>query len=414
MSKKLKIFIASLSVATILFVVAGLKVQASSSNDEGAYRQLGVYSEVLSRIRSEYVEEPNFALVTDGALHGLLDSLDASSSYLSPAEYKRFRERKTADMNANIGATVSKRFGYAAVVSVVPNGPADRANIETGDIIESLEGRSTREMSLAEIRAVLAGAKGSQVNFAVVRPRRAEPQKLTIQRDFITPPGTTDKMLESNIGYIKPGALSKGKAQEIAAKIKQMQGSGAKKLVLDLRSNSEGDENEGVEVANLFLDRGMISYISGQKYKREDFNADPKKHMTKMPLVVLVNRGTAGPAEIVAAAVLENGRGDVVGDKTFGMGSVQKLIEIQDGSALMLSIAKYYTPNGKAIQDSAITPNIMVPDVEDLDSASSEDDGGNENATAEQQQEAAEKKATQQRSDEQLQRAVAVLKNKNS
>ncbi len=414
MSKQLKTFVVTISVATILFVVAGLKVHASNADNDGAYRQLGVYSEVLSRIRSEYVEEPNFALVTDGALHGLLDSLDASSSYLSPAEYKRFRERKAADSNANIGATVSKRFGYAAVVSVVPNGPADKAGVETGDIIESLESRSTREMSLAEIRNDLAGAKGSQVNFAVVRPRRAEPQKITIQRDIITLPAASDKMLENNIGYIKPGALTKGKAQEIAAKIKQIQSSGAKKLVLDLRGNSEGEESEGVELANLFLDRGTIAYITGQKYKREDFNADPKKHVTKMPLVVLVNRGTAGAAELVAGAILENGRGDVVGDKTFGMGSVQKLIEIQDGSALLLSVAKYYTPNGKAIQDAAITPNIMVPDSEETDIASSEDDGGNENATAEQQQEAAEKKAMQQHADEQLQRAIAVLKNKNS
>src|SRR5437899_12344771 len=145
MTSKFKALVVTLSIAVIIYVfVGGLGVRASSS-DEGAYRQLGVYSEVLRRIRSEYVEEPNFAAVSDGALHGLLESLDANSSYLSPAEYKRFRQPK-GDYKATIGATISKRFGFAAVVSVIPGGPADKAGLDSGDIIEAIDSRSSREM----------------------------------------------------------------------------------------------------------------------------------------------------------------------------------------------------------------------------------------------------------------------------
>ena len=163
-------------------------------------------------------------------------------------------------------------------------------------------------------------------------------------------------MVEDGIGYIQVDAFNKGKAQEVAAKVRALQKSGAKKLILDLRNCAEGEESEGIAVANLFLNHGTITYLQGQKYPREAFNADASKAITNLPLVVLVNKGTAGPAEVVAAAVLENARGDVVGDKTFGDGSIQKTIPLPDGSALILSIAKYYSPSGKAIQDSAVTP----------------------------------------------------------
>src|SRR6202790_2005864 len=185
-------------------------------------------------------------------------------------------------------------------------------------------------MSLPEIRSALSGAPGSNVNVSVVRARRAEPQKMTITRNVVTIPPVTDKMLEDGIGYVKVDALTKGKAQEIAGKIKTLEKSGAKKLVLDLRNTSDGDESEGVATANLFLNHGTITYLQGQKFPREAFNADPAKAITSLPLAVLVNKGTAGAAEVVAAAILENARGDVVGDKTFGEGSVQKLIELPD------------------------------------------------------------------------------------
>jgi carboxyl-terminal processing protease len=404
MSKRVKAVILTISIAIVLFTIAGGLGVRAASND-GAYRQLGVYSEVLSRIRSEYVEEPNIPQVTDGALHGLLESLDPNSSYLTPAEYKKYRSHK-AEPKGQIGATISKRFGYAAVISVIPGGPADKAGIEDGDIFEAIEGNTTREMSLAEIQSLLAGEPGSNVNVSVVRARRAEPQKIVITRNTVRIPDVSEKNLEDGIVYIKVDAFNKGKAQEIANKIKAEQPKGAKKIILDLRDCAEGDMQEAITTANLFLDHGTITYLQGQRFPRETFNADLNKVVTSLPFVVMVNRGTAGPAEIVAAAILENGRGDVLGDKTFGVGSVQKVIEIPDGSALILSVAKYYTPAGKAIQDTAITPNIVVAD--NNDDFVLPDDEDNSGAPDQ------PKKQRTLQNDDQLKRAIEVLKSRNA
>jgi carboxyl-terminal processing protease len=405
MSMKTKAAILVTSFAVLLFVVVGSMGGVHASSNDGAYRQLQVYSEVLSRVRSEYVEEPNIPKVTDGALHGLLESLDSNSSYLTPEAYKAFKEHK-AEGKAGIGAVISKRFGYADVVSVLPGSPAEKAGIESTDIFESIEGRSTRDMSLPEIRNLITGAPGSVLNVEVVRARRAEPQKMSITRDVVSLPSVSDKMMEDGIGYVKVEALNKGKSQEVAARIKSLEKSGAKKILIDLRNCAEGDENEGIAVANLFLNHGTITYLQGQKFPREAFNADPAKAVTSLPVAVLVNRSTSGAAEIVAAAILENARGDVVGDKTFGDGSIQKTIDLPDGGALILSIAKYYSPSGKAIQDAAITPNVVVADAVDDAIAPDED----ENATPAPQDEAKPKNTV----DDQLNKAIEVLKSRAS
>ena len=364
MSKITKFIVIALSFLIAGFVVLGqFSVKAADTNDTDSYRQLGVYSEVLSRIRDEYVEEPNIAAVTNGALHGLLESLDADSSYLDASEFKDYKARKEG--KAGIGAAVSKRYGYAAVISVIPGGPADKGEIESGDIIEAIEGRSTRDMSLAEIDGRLTGTPGSVVNVSVVRPRRAQPVHSAITLAVVADPPITDKVMPESIGYIKVDDFPKGRSQEIANKLKALQKDGAKKIILDLRNSGAGEEDEGVATANLLLNHGTITYLQGQKYPKQTFNADPQKAVTTLPLVVLVNRGTAGPAEIVAAAVMENARGDVVGDKTFGSGAIQKVIDMPDGSGLILSVAKYYSPSGKALQDAGVTPNILIADNND-------------------------------------------------
>ena len=407
MSMKTKAAILVSSAAVLVFMVVGGLDGVSASSNDGAYRQIQVYSEVLSRVRSEYVEEPNIPLVTDGALHGLLESLDSNSSYLTPAEYKDYKAHKN-EAKGEIGAAVSKRFGYASVISIIPGGPAEKAGIQDTDIFDAIEGKSTREMSLAEIHNLLSGQPGSNVTVSVVRARRAEPQKMVITREIVNIPPVADKMMEDGIAYIQVTAFTKGKSQEIANKLKSVQKSGAKKIILDLRNVAEGDEAEGIATANLFLNHGTITYLQGQKYPREAFNADPAKDITSLPVAVLVNKGTAGPGEVVAAAILENARGDVIGDKTFGDGSVQKTIEMPDGAALMLSVAKYYTPSGKAIQDTAVTPNIVVADADD--------DGGlpdDDSDTAAPADDAA-KKPQHPQQDEQLQKAVQVLKSRTS
>ena len=398
---KIKAAILVTSFAVLLFVVVGSMGGVHASSSDGSYRQLQVYSEVLSRVRTEYVEEPNIPKVTDGALHGLLESLDPNSSYMSADAYKAFKAHR-AEGKADIGAVISKRFGYAAVVAVLPGSPAEKAGIEATDIFESIEGQSTHELSLPEIRNLLAGAAGSTVNVEVVRARRAEPQKVVITRDVVNIPPVADKMMDDGIGYVKVEALTKGKAQEVAAKIKSLEKSGAKKILLDLRYCAEGDESEGIAVANLFLNHGTITYLQGQKFPREAFNADASKAITTLPVAVLVNRGTSGSAEIVAAAILENARGDLVGDKTFGDGSVQKTLDLPDGGALILSVAKYYSPSGKAIQDAAVTPNVQVADA--IDDIVSPDDG--EESPNAPEDETKQKNPT----DDQLNKAIEVLK----
>ena len=403
MSTKIKTAILLASAGVLLFSLAGGISGVRASNDV-AYRQMEVYSEVLSRVRSEYVEEPNLPVVTDGALHGLLESLDSNSSYLNAEQYKDYKEHKTS-AKGDIGAAVSKRFGYASVVSVIPGGPADKAGLQDTDILEAIEGKSTREMSLAQIHSLLSGEPGSNLNLSVVRARRAEPQKVVVTRDVVSIPAVKDKMLDDGIVQIRVDALTKGKSQEIANKLKSLQKSGAKKLILDLRDCAQGEESEGIATANLFLNHGTITYLQGQKYPREAFNAEPSKAVTTLPLVVLVNKGTAGPAEVVAAAVLDNARGDVVGGKTFGDGSVQKLIELPDGSALILSVAKYYSPQGKAIQDAAVTPNVVVAEGTE-DAAVPDEDENTAPADIE--------KKTAPEHDEQLDKAVEVLKSRQS
>ncbi len=329
----------------------------AGGEQDGAYRQMNVYRQVLSRIQSDYVTEPNMTDVTTGALHGLLESLDADSSYLTPTEYKIYKDRPTSGV-AQVGIAVSKRFGYATVVDVAPGSPADREHVTDGDVIEAIGDHSTRELSLAVIRLMLEGKPGSTLNLTVVRPRKADPDKLALVRTVVTAPGLSEQQYENgSIVYLKPGVLSKARVDEIASKLK---GAKARKILLDLRDVSNGEPEEGIRLANFFVNQGTLAMLEGQKYPKQTFTADPSKALTSAPLVVLVNRGTYGAAELTAAAIEGAKRGDVVGERTFGGGSVQKTMDLPDGAALMLTVAKYEGPDGKKIQDEAVTPTVQV------------------------------------------------------
>ena len=329
-----------------------------AGQQDGAYRQIAVYRQVLSKIQSEYVTEPSIGDVTTGALHGLLESLDADSSYLTPTEYKIYKERPATGV-AQVGITVSKRFGYATIVSVLPGSPADKEHLSDGDVIESIGEQSTRELSLAVIRLLLEGKPGTTIALSVVRPRKADPDKVTLTRSITAQPALAEQQYEnSTILYLKPGALTTVRVDEIAARIKAA-GKGHK-VLLDLRDSSGGDAEQGLRLANFFVKDGTLAALEGQKFSRQTMTADPAKFLTDAPLAVLVNRGTYGPAELAAAAIEDAKRGDVVGERTFGEGSVQKTLELPDGAALLLTVAKYQTPGGKKIQDEAVTPTVLV------------------------------------------------------
>lgn len=366
MPKTIKRIVFGLSILLVAAAFLGTYVPdvRAGSSANGAYPEMEVYSEVLRKIQTDYVVTPDIKDVTTGALHGLLGSLDADSSYLTPTEYKLYKEHE-GEQRAQVGLYVSKRYGYATVVAVEPGSPAASQRIQDGDIIEAIEGHTTREMSLAMIRLRLEGKPGTTVTFALVRPRSAKPDTITLTRAFLKPPPLGEREYAGNsVLYLKPGILTKARVDEIASRIKAMPKDGNKKICLDLRDVAEGPESEGILLANFFLKSGVIATLSGQKFPTKTFSADPQKFLTSAPLVILVNHGTSGAAEITAAAILDHKRGDVVGDPTFGEGSVQRTMPLSDGAALILTIAKYASPSGTVIQDDAVTPNYLVAEAE--------------------------------------------------
>jgi carboxyl-terminal processing protease len=337
-----------------------------------------------------------------------LESLDADSSYLSTDDYKAYKADKGG--KAQVGLNMSKRFGYATVVSVVPGSPADKANLTDGDIIEAIGTQDTRDLSLAMIQLLLEGQPGSEVSIAVVRPRKAAPDKITMIRVATPLAPVTETMYEnSSILYLKPGVLDHEHVQQIEVKLKGMQKAGNSKVLLDLRDVAAGDMAEATRLANFLLKSGTIATLEGQKVEKQTFTADASKAInTTAPVVVLVNRGTAGPAELVAAALLDNKRAELVGEKTFGEGAQQKTFELPDGSALILSVAKYESPSGKKLQDDGVTPGVVV--ASNKDNSDVDDDDDTASATPTPAQPTAPKPGVSV--DEQLTKALDLLKNK--
>jgi carboxyl-terminal processing protease len=415
MPKISKILLLAVSVVLVVTVFLGVNstgVNAASEPQDGAYRQINVYSEVLRHIQTDYVEQPNIKAVTNGALRGLLESLDADSSYLTPEDYKAYKADKGGlvehSKTAQVGINVSKRYGYASVVSVVPGSPADKAGISDGDIIEAIGPADTRDISLAMIQLLLDGAPGSELTLSVVRPRKSAPDKIVLTRVAPSLPPVGETMYENaSILYLKPGILDHDHVQQVEAKLKGMQKAGNKKILLDLRDVAAGDMSEATRLANFFLKDGTIGILEGQKVPKQTFMAEASKAInTTAPLAVLVNRGTAGPAELAAAALLENKRADLVGEKTFGEGAQQKTFELPDGAALILSVAKYESPSGKKLQDVGVTPGVIVASNNDQAATIDEDAAPADNPST------AEPAKPAVTVDEQLSKALSLLKNK--
>lgn len=328
-----------------------------SASPEDTYRRLQVFTEVLAKIKGDYVEEPNMQTVTLGALNGLLESIDPYASYLSADQYKQYLANRDSK-RPHVGLILAKRFGYISIVSAIPGSPAAKAGLGTGDMIETINGVSTRDMPLAYADIMFQGDAGSTVEISALRFRKPEPQKIPLTRAVIAYPAVTSKMLEGNIGYVQAQSLDGNKVKDVANAVAALDKQGAQKLVLDLRSCSVGQPEDGLTLANLFMDKGQLGYLQGQKVAKKVFDADPAKIIFRKPLVVLTNRGTATAAEVAAAALLESKRAEVVGERTYGDAALRKAITMDDGAAVILSVAKYYASNGKAIQDTGVTPSV--------------------------------------------------------
>ena len=368
MKSRTKFVVVMSSTSLVALLLLGGVISKGAAADDnpsastgGVYKHLAVYSEVLSRIKSEYVEEPDMSSVTLGAMNGLLEAIDPYASYLNAEQYKEYLKNYDT-YRGDLGMVLAKKYGYVTVVSVVPGSPAAKAGLTTGDMIESIKGIATRDMPLAYARLLFKGQPGSTVDLSVLR-RKPEPQKLTLTREAVKVPPVESKLLPDEIGYIKIPAMSSDEVKEVASAVAELQKQGAKKLILDVRYSASGDPTDGIDLANLFLDKGLIAYTQGQKSPRKDFNADPKKDITALPLVVMTNHGTAAAAEVAAAGLQSDKRATLVGERTYGDASVLRPLTMDDGSAIILSVAKYYSPDGKSIQDNGVTPsqeNIVI------------------------------------------------------
>ncbi len=346
MNRKARFGIIAVSVA--IFCYAGIGHVLGRTPDDRAYKSLTVYGEVLQKIQADYVDEPNMHLVTAGSLHGLLESLDPESSYLTPREYTEYKQKQQNAGTGETGLTLSKRFGYVIVISVLPESPAEKAGIHSGDIFESIAGFTTRDMSVGQALNLLNGQAGSGVKVGVIRRGKADPDEVDIVREKLGPSKTVVQKADPDILVLRLPSLDTGRADDVRNKLLDAEKQGMHKVVLDLRECGRGPVTEAVAVARLFVPSGTIATLRGQTVSPQVLSAEPGKVVWKGPVSVLIDGTTSGAAEVLASAMVANHRGDVVGERTFGLASEQKLITLDDGSALFLTVANYFNAGGQA------------------------------------------------------------------
>lgn len=371
MSYRNKFSLIIISTVLVCYAVVG-GLMGRGVGYDGAYSQLAILNEVLAKIKGSYVENPDLSKVMHGALLGLLESLDPYSTYLTAEEYARYQISKTSG-DGEIGLELSKekKLGYVYVIHPVEAGSSARAGIQSGDVIESIGGVTTQDISLVQAKYLLSGEIGSKVKLKILRRGRSDALEMSVIREKIKITPVRNRLLKKQIGYLRVSRFVKGVSKELRSSLQAVTSQGSDRLILDLR-NCGGDEfEEAIEVANLFLDHGVIAYSQGQQSAKKEFTADPTKVVSKLPLVVLQNYGSASAAEIVSVAIKENQRGEIVGIRSFGKASIQRIISLDGQSAVLLSVAKFYSQSGQVIQNKGVIPDYEVPDGLDVNSDSS-------------------------------------------
>ena len=381
MNRAARISLLLASVAIICYASIGHVL--GRTRDDKAYKSLTVYGEVLQKIQSDYVDEPNMRLVTAGSLHGLLESLDPESSYLTPREFSEYKVKKQDSSTGETGMNLSKRFGYVIAISVLPDSPAEKAGIHSGDIFESIAGFTTRDMSVGQALNLLRGPVGSGVKVGVIRRGKAQPDEVDVVRQKLQPAKMVVQKTDADVLALRLTTFDEGRADEIRNKLGEAEKQGVHKLILDLRECGRGPVSEAVALARLFIPNGTIATLRGQTVSAETFSADPSKVVWKNPVSVLIDGTTSGAAEVLASAFLANHRGDLVGERTFGLASEQKLITLDDGSALFLTVANYYNAGGKPILEEGVTPSEVVRAAAEQDNDVTDDNSGDSTANKE-------------------------------
>jgi carboxyl-terminal processing protease len=365
--KKLSIKISFLVVICLgAFVLLGLyndsKVSAVDKVDKNVYKDIKLFNEVYDMIKKNYVDEINSTTLIQGAINGMVKSLDPHSSFMTPDLYKEL-EVETQGHFGGIGIEITLIKDILTIVSPIEDTPAFIAGLKTGDQIIRIDGKSTKDITIMEAVKKLRGPKDTKVTITIMRENMTTPKDITLTRAIIQVKSVKVKNIEDHIGYIRIASFQEKTAddlrkaiKEVSEKLNPMNG-----LVLDLRNDPGGLLTQAIEVSDVFLKSGVIVSTRG-RVKAMETKAMAKNDGNEptCPIVVLVNEGTASAAEIVAGALQDNGRALIVGAQTFGKASVQTIIPLEDGSALKLTTARYYTPKGRSIQAEGIKPDIVV------------------------------------------------------
>ena len=334
-------------------------VLGRTANDK-AYKSLQVYSEVLQKIQQDYVDEPNMHLVTTGSLRGLLESLDSESSYLTPREYAEYKEKAANPGTGETGLNLSKRSWYVVVTSVLPDSPAEKAGLRSGEFLESIAGFTTREMSVGQAKNLLAGQPGTAVKVGVIRRGRTDPEEVEIVRQKLAAPKLMVQKVDNDTLALRFPTLDVGRADELRGHLLEAQKQGVSHIILDVRDCGRGEDSEALAIARLFVSSGNLTTLKGQTVAAQDFPADPAKVVWKGPVSVLVDITTTGAGEVLASAFANTKRGELVGERTFGLASEQKLIPLADGAAMVMTVANYYNSDGKSILEEGVAPTDVV------------------------------------------------------
>lgn len=361
------------AVVFMLGLALGVGITIYSSvfagNDKGTassplpLEDLRAFTEVFGKVKTDYVETVDDKDLLESAIKGMLAGLDPHSSYLNREEFKEMRIG-TDGKFGGLGIEVSMENGFVKVIAPIDDTPAQRAGIKAGDIIVRLDDTPVKGMTLNEAVKIMRGEPGTDILLTVVREGEEGPLKITITRDIIRIKSVRGRTLEPGYGYIRISQFQSGTGTSMRKKLSELKkenGGDLKGLVLDLRNNPGGVLNASVSVADAFVKKGKIVYTEGRvKDSQLTFNASPNDLLKGSPIVVLVNGGSASASEIVAGALQDHHRAIIMGTKTFGKGSVQTIMPMNNGAALKITTARYFTPSGRSIQAEGIEPDIKV------------------------------------------------------
>jgi len=343
--------------------VGGLLTTSAQQPANDASAQLKIVEAVLNHIQNDYVDEPNMEKVRLGALKGLAGGLDPYSSFLTPEQVKSYEANKDV-RGIGIGAEFSQISGYLYIVSAVKGSPAERAGLKSGDFIEYIDNKATRDISLYDAKQLLNGDAGSTVTLRILRVGE-KPQTIKVVRGAFKTPSVESRVEAGKVGVIKVYSLDEGEANDVRTQVTNLTKQGVQKIVLDLRGVAAGSLSEGVAVANLFIKNGELAKVIGRENRvLNTYTADPSKAIFDGGLAVLIDLGTAGAAEAVASAVLAQKRGEVVGERSFGAGTEQKLFQLSTGGGYLLTVAKWAGPNGTPFLGEDRTNTGIKPSVE--------------------------------------------------